>query len=77
MSCCGSAVASVPLTPHHRMQVRYGGGRSIDVTGPVTRTVYSFSGKERVQLVDPRDAVAIVRSGLFRMEGIVEVANDG
>jgi hypothetical protein len=54
------------------MKVRYGGGRSVIVKGPVTGTDYRFSGIERLQLVDPRDAVAIVRHPLFRVEGIVD-----
>jgi hypothetical protein len=56
------------------MRVRYGGGRSVAVKGPVTDTEYRFSGIDRVQLIDPRDAVTIVRNPLFRVEGVVEIA---
>lgn len=55
------------------MKVRYNGGRPIAITGPVTGTGYRFSGIARLQIVDPRDAVAIVRNPLFRLEGIVEM----
>jgi hypothetical protein len=55
------------------MQVRYGGGRPVVVKGPVTGQSYHFSGIDRVQLVDPRDAVMIVRNSLFRVEGVVEI----
>jgi hypothetical protein len=56
------------------MKVRYQGGRPVVVRGPVTGASYRFSGTDRMQLVDPRDAVAIVRSSLFRVEGVVEVS---
>jgi hypothetical protein len=59
------------------MRVSYRGGRPVEVKGPVTGTAYYFSGKERRQLVDPRDAVALLRNRLFRMEGIAEVGDDG
>ena len=58
------------------MKVRYSGGRPIGVTGPVTGQSYRFSGTDRVQLVDPRDAVVIVRNPLFRIMGIVEVNSE-
>ena len=72
MSCCGAS-QTAPLTDRHRMRVRYGGGRPVEVKGPVTGTIYRFSGAERVQLLDPRDAVVIARSTMFRAEGLVEV----
>jgi hypothetical protein len=56
------------------MRIRYDGGRSILVTGPVTGRQYRFSGVERLQLVDPRDAVAIVRNPMFRIDGIVDLS---
>lgn len=55
------------------MRVRYNGGRPVVVKGPVTGTSYQFSGIDRLQLVDPRDAIMIVRNPVFRIEGIVEV----
>ena len=70
MSCCHEVAA--PLTERHRMRVRYGGGRSVLIKGPVTGTEYHFSGLDRLQLVDPRDAVALLRNPLFRVEGVVE-----
>lgn len=73
MSCCEQN-RTAPLTEHHRMRVRYYGGRPIVIKGPVTGSEYRFSGIDRLQLVDPRDAVAIVRKRLFRIEGIVEIS---
>ena len=69
MNCCPQAMGA--LTERHRIRVRYEGGRPVLVKGPVTGTDYRFSGIERVKLVEPRDAVAIVRDPLFRVEGIV------
>jgi len=62
-----------PMTERHRASVRYGGGKPIVMKGPVTGSTYRFSGSERVQLVDPRDAVVMARERLFRIEGIVEM----
>lgn len=72
MSCCGRTMTA-PLSERHRMRVRYLGGRPVDVKGPVTGSHYRFSGLDRNQLVDPRDATAIARNKLFRIEGIVEL----
>jgi hypothetical protein len=55
------------------MRISYAGGRPIEVVGPVTGSTYRFSGQARIQLVDPRDAVMIVRGGRFRIEAIVEL----
>lgn len=72
MSCCGEA-ATTPLNERHRMRVRYVGGRPIEVKGPATGQAYFFSGLDRLQLVDPRDAIVIARDRSFRIEGIVEL----
>jgi len=72
MSCCGET-RTAAMTERHRMRVRYGGGRPVIVRGPVTGSDYRFSGTERVQLVDPRDAAAIMRNRMFRIEGVVEL----
>ena len=73
MSCCPGSTA--PLSQRHRMKIRYGGGRPVVVKGPVTGVDYRFSGLERLRLVDPRDAVQIIRNPLFRVEGLVELPN--
>ena len=72
MSCCPEPL-TVPLSDRHRVRVRYLGGRPVVVRGPTSGNYYRFSGLERVQSVDPRDAAALVRSPLFRAEGIIEV----
>jgi hypothetical protein len=73
MGCCRQS-RTAQITERHRMRVRYGGGRPVVVQGPVTGLSYHFSGIDRLQLVDPRDAVAILRNPLFRAEGLVEIA---
>ena len=70
MTCCPQEMPR--LTTRHRLRVRYGGGRPITVKGPATGVDYRFSGAERLQLVDPRDAVVIARNPVFRIEGVVE-----
>ena len=69
--CCRNPTAA--LTDRHRVRVRYGGGRPVVVRGPVTGAAYAFSGVSRLQLVDPRDAVAVLRHPAFRAEGVVEL----
>jgi len=72
MSCCGSGPTG-RLTDRHRVRVRYVDRRPVVVKGPVTGTSYAFSGAARVQLLDPRDALSVVRDPMFRAEGVVEV----
>lgn len=46
--------------------LEYTGGPAIVVRGPVSGRHYGFSGARRVLVVDPRDAIALARSGVFR-----------
>ena len=71
MGCCPGSTA--PLSERHRLKVHYTGGRALIVKGPATGKEYRFSGSDRFQFVDPRDAVAIVRNSLFRIDGVVEL----
>jgi hypothetical protein len=61
------------MTDHHRVRVRYGGGRPIVIKGPVTGSIYQFSGINRMQLLHPRDVALIARNPLFRVEGVVVI----
>lgn len=74
-SCCGQ-MATSPLSERHRMTIRYLGGRPLRVVGPATKQMYEFSGKVREQFVDPRDAVSMVRHGVFRFVGLVELESE-
>ena len=73
MACCPGTTS--PLTRRHRVRVRYAGARPICVQGMITGSEYRFTGLDRVQLVDPRDALTIVRNPLFRAEGVVEISS--
>jgi hypothetical protein len=44
----------------------YYGTASVSVRGPVTGTLYEFSRQQRIQTVDPRDAVSMLKTRLFR-----------
>jgi len=46
--------------------VRYRGTEAVIVQGTGTGRRYGFSGGSPVQMVDARDAAALLRSGLFR-----------
>jgi hypothetical protein len=53
-----------------RMEIEYAGGRVVTVMGSITGRKYVFSGTERVQHVDPRDAPLILRQPEFRFRGV-------
>lgn len=72
MNCCRQR-QTAPMTERHRLRVRYRGGRPVVIKGPVTGSSYRFSGTDRFQLVDPRDAVLMVRNPLFRVENVAEM----
>ncbi len=79
MSCCGRR-ATIPATvsraatddrrpktpPARTVTVRYRGIEAVVVRGMATGRRYGFSGGSPVQMVDARDAAALLRSGLFR-----------
>jgi len=46
--------------------LHYTKASEIRVRGPVTGRLYDFAGTPPAQAVDPRDAGALTRSGLFR-----------
>lgn len=44
----------------------YYGAAKMSVRGPVTGTLYLFSRQQSIQSVDPRDAVSMLKTRLFR-----------
>jgi hypothetical protein len=52
------------------LQVEYSGGRTVTVSGSATGKQYVFSGLQRLQDIDPRDAPAILRDRMFRLKGV-------
>jgi hypothetical protein len=80
MSCCGKkreelrqrrTIFVVPDTasvapPDPRTAVVFAGEGVYLISGAHSREVYQFSSAEPVQMVDRKDAAAMIRSGLFR-----------
>jgi hypothetical protein len=77
MSCCpGNSGPTVVLTNRDRVRIRYRGDRAVTVVGPVTGLSYGFSDRKRTAVVDPRDALALLKTHLFRLEGVVRESAD-
>lgn len=53
-------------------EIEYAGGRTITLIGGVTGQPYTFSGLDRVQRVDPRDARALLRERVFRLKRVIQ-----
>jgi hypothetical protein len=76
MACCGESgpgrltVTQKQIDEGLALQIEYSGGRTVTVSGPVTGKQYMFSGLQRLQDVDPRDAPGILRQPLFRVKGV-------
>lgn len=51
--------------------IEYSGGMTLSLKGSVTGKSYVFSGLERIQRVDPRDAVMILHNRHFKLKGII------
>jgi len=77
VGCCGQTVAGrLTITQKEideglGLKVEYEGGRTVQVTGPVTGKSYTFSGLKRISKVDPRDGPGILRDRRFRLRGAV------
>jgi len=55
-----------------QFEVEYGGGRTVTVVGTATGRRYTFSGIDRLQRVDPRDASALLRQRAFRLKRVIQ-----
>lgn len=78
MSCCGQSGGQINLRQTDiddglRFEVEYWGGISIEVIGSVTGRSYKFSGLLRNCLIDPRDALILLRNPAFRLKGIKKI----
>lgn len=51
---------------YEEVRVRFSGGLSVSVRGPVTERIYRFTYESPEQIVDARDVASIVKTGLFR-----------
>ena len=82
MSCCGEGggrltISQADIDRGLRLRVEYSGGRTVTVAGAVTGAAYVFSGLQRVQDVDPRDATPLLRDRRFRLKGVINPAAQG
>lgn len=53
----------------HLTPVVFKGTGAYLVTGPESRQVYCFSASDPEQMIDARDAEALLNTGLFRVKG--------
>lgn len=78
MSCCGETKRAVirqeDIERGLTFEIEYGGARTITVVGAITGQSYTFSGLYRLQLVDPRDAGALLRERVFRLKRVIQPA---
>ena len=77
MSCCGQRVGRMTIRQSDiddglRVRVEYVGGRTVTVVGSITGASYGFSGRARLQDVDPRDAPALLRDRRFVLKGVMQ-----
>jgi hypothetical protein len=78
VSCCPEAGRAVirqeDIDRGLAFEVEYAGGRTVTVVGAVTGRRYTFSGVDRLQRVDPRDAGVLLRERVFRLRRVVQPA---
>jgi hypothetical protein len=76
VSCCSQrgrpAIREEDIERGLALEIEYAGGRTITVVGAVTRRRYTFSGVDRLQKVDPRDAAALLRDRVFRVRRVIQ-----
>lgn len=78
MSCCRETGRAVirqeEIDRGLQFEVEYAGGRTIAVVGAITGRPYKFSGTDRLQRVDPRDAATLLRQRVFRLKRVIPAA---
>ena len=78
MSCCGKGHSAVirqeDIDRGLTVEIEYAGARTVTVIGAVTGQRYTFSGTDRLRLVDPRDARALLRERVFRVKRVIQPA---
>jgi hypothetical protein len=78
VSCCGKASTAVirqeDIDRGLAFEIEYAGARTVTVIGAVTGQRYTFSGTNRLQQVDPRDARALLRERAFRLKRVIQPA---
>jgi len=75
VSCCNdgtrAAISQDDIDHGLSFEIEYAGARTVTVVGSVTRTRYVFSGVNRLQRVDPRDAALLLRERMFRLKRVI------
>ena len=73
MSCCGQSRMSAidPLATgidpaRQAVRILYLGNNSLRVRGTYSQRIYTFSPRQRTQLVDPPDSRVFLRTRYFR-----------
>ena len=81
MSCCGGSgrpvIRQEDVERGLTFEIEYAGGRTMTVVGAITGHRYTFSGVDRVQRVDPRDASALLRQRVFRLKRVIQPTTQG
>ncbi len=76
MSCCSDSRRGVirqeDIERGLAFEVEYAGGRTVTVVGEATGRRYTFSGVDRLQRVDPRDARVLLRQRVFRLKRVIQ-----
>ena len=77
MSCCGQSAGRLVVNQKDidaglALELEYSGGKTVTVTGPLTGRSYTFSGLHRLEAVDPRDAMGILRDSRFRLKRVIQ-----
>jgi hypothetical protein len=76
MRCCGNAPRGIirqeDVERGLEFEIEYAGGRTVTIVGAVTGRRYTFSGLNRVQQVDPRDASVLLRQRAFRLKRVIQ-----
>jgi hypothetical protein len=76
MSCCGGSGRAVirqdDVDRGLDFEIEYAGGRTVTVVGAVTGRRYTFSGVDRLQRIDPRDASTLLRQRVFRLKRVIQ-----
>ena len=75
MTCCsesrGAAIRQEDIDRGLVFEIEYAGGRTVTVVGAATGRRYTFSGVDRLQRVDPRDAGVLLRQRVFRLKQVI------
>jgi hypothetical protein len=74
VACCNDSRVP-PLTERHRFVVRFRGDTGLRALGPITGESYALTPGDTA-LIDPRDAVVMVRDRRLQIEAIV-LLSDG